>query len=103
MTDAEAAGWAACRLDDAPTITVSGEPDWVPLQHLFGLTAFGANAFRSTAVGQTLVEAHDETASGQEELYLVLAGRATFSIGSDPFGVSAMSVVVIRDPTLTRS
>jgi hypothetical protein len=41
-------GWAACRLDDAPAIHAEGEPDWVPLQHLFGLTAFGANAFRST-------------------------------------------------------
>jgi hypothetical protein len=96
-------GWAACRLDDAPAIRAEGEPDWVPLQHLFGLTAFGANAFRATAAGEVLVGPHDEMASGQEELYIVVSGRATFSIAGDSVDVAAVSAVAVRDPALARS
>jgi uncharacterized cupin superfamily protein len=45
-------------------------------RHL-GVTAFGCNAFSASA-GNPLVVPHDETAYGQEELYLVLEGRARF-------------------------
>jgi quercetin dioxygenase-like cupin family protein len=91
-------------LEQIPRVaTESGdEPDWHPLQHYFGLSAFGANVFVAREPGQTLVEAHDETASGQEELYLVAAGEAAFTLDGEHFVAPALSAVVAR-PEVTRS
>ena len=75
---------------------------WVPLQHVFGLTAFGANAFVGAA-GQTLVSEHDESGSGQEELYLVVSGNALFRIDGERVDAPAVSAVAVRDPAARRS
>jgi hypothetical protein len=95
-------GWAIRRLDDLPRIAAEGEPDWFPLQHVFGLTAFGANLFVGDAA-QTLVEEHDETGSGQEELYLVVAGSAVYQIDGEEVEAAAVSAVAIRNPAVRRS
>lgn len=57
--------------------------EFLALRHALELTALGANAFRGTEVGATVIEEHDErspNAGGHEELYVVVAGRATFVI-----------------------
>jgi hypothetical protein len=95
-------GWATRRLDDLPRIAAEGEPDWFPLQHVFGLTAFGANLLVADAA-HALVEEHDETGSGQEELYLVVAGRAVFRIDGEEVDAPAFSAVAVRDPIVRRS
>jgi hypothetical protein len=97
-------GWAALSLEDLP-IADEKEPGaaWHPLQHVFGLTAFGANAFVAAASGDVLVEEHDETGSGQEELYLVVRGAAEFSLDGESVSAPAMFVVAVRDPSVKRS
>ena len=45
----------------------------------FGIHAFGINAF-TPGEGGLLIGEHDEAGSGQEELYIVLDGTATFEI-----------------------
>ena len=47
-------------------------------EHL-GIHAFGTNAFTPAEDG-TLINEHDENGTGQEELYIVLEGKATFEI-----------------------
>jgi hypothetical protein len=96
--------WAARRLADVPTVA-SAEPGpaWYPLQHAFGFTAFGANAFVAQAAGEVLVEEHDERSSGHEELYLVVAGRARFTLDGEVVEERAVTVVAVRDPAVTRS
>jgi hypothetical protein len=72
----------ALDLDELPTVARrESEPVWHPLQHTFGLTAFGANAFVAGAAGDVLVEEHDESGSGQEEFYIVVRGRVELTIG----------------------
>jgi hypothetical protein len=79
-----APGWASARLADLPLAAATGPgATWYPLQHVFGLTAFGANAFVAGRAGDNLVEEHDERKSGQEELYLVVSGRARFTVGGE--------------------
>jgi hypothetical protein len=56
------------------------DPEWYPLQHHFGLTAFGANVYVSRAAGDELIGAHDELHSGHKELYYVASGRARFTL-----------------------
>jgi mannose-6-phosphate isomerase-like protein (cupin superfamily) len=47
------------------------------VRRYLGLTSFGCNAYSASA-GNPLVIPHDEAAYGQEELYLVVEGRAGF-------------------------
>lgn len=76
---------------------------WYPLQHVFGLTAFGANAFVAEAEGDELVGEHDERGSGQEELYLVVAGAARFALDDETVEARAVAAVAVREPSVTRS
>jgi quercetin dioxygenase-like cupin family protein len=96
--------WAVRRLDDVPPVprTDEGDPDWRPLQHFFGLTAFGANVFVARRGDETLVEEHDERASGQEELYLVLEGEVAFTLDGEELAATAGTVVAVPDPAVRR-
>ncbi|MHB8470725.1 MAG: hypothetical protein ACYDCH_13380 [Gaiellaceae bacterium] len=70
--------YKATQLDD---IAAEKWPYWAPVRHHFDIQAFGADAWRG-GPGDEVVEKHSEGESGQEELYLVLGGRATFTIGA---------------------
>ena len=95
--------WAALALKELPTAS-GAEPGvtWYALQHAFGLTAFGANAFVASASGDVLVEEHDETGSGQEELYVVVSGAAEFVLDGDAVRAPSLFAVGVR-PAVTRS
>ena len=92
------------RIVDVPRVRDGGpdDPDWHPLQHYFGLTAFGANVFVARAAGQELVAAHDERSSGQEELYLVTSGSARFWLDGRERDVPAGHVVALPSPATRR-
>ena len=79
------------------------DPDWYPIQHFFGLSAFGANAFRAGRAGIELIADHDESRSGHEELYFVASGAASFTLDGETFDVRAGSVVALPDPRTRRS
>ena len=98
------ARFAVRRLEDVPTIdTAEGDPAWFPLQHYFRFTAFGVNVYVAEHQGAELVAAHDESASGQEELYIVTSGEATFTIGGEHVDAPATTVVAIPDPSVVRA
>jgi hypothetical protein len=95
--------WAARRLDEIPPVPGDEhDPDWRPLQHFFGLTAFGANVFVARRGDETLVEEHDEGGSGQEELYLVLDGEVEFALDGETVVARRGTVVAVTDPAITR-
>jgi hypothetical protein len=97
------AGWVASSLDRLPRAAETEPgPAWYPLQHVFGLTGFGANAFVARAAGDTLIEKHDETKSGQEELYVVVGGRARFTLAGEDVDAPAVTVIAVRDPSTAR-
>jgi hypothetical protein len=98
-------GYTVRLIEELPSVPGGdpGDPVWRPIQHVMGLTAFGLNAYTARTAGDELLGEHDESGSGQEEVYVVLAGRAAFRIGDDAFEAAAGSVVAIRDPTLRRS
>ena len=54
----------------------------IPVREHFGIHSFGINAFTPSENG-TLIGEHDEAGSGQEELYIVLDGKATFEIDGE--------------------
>src|SRR5262245_1683892 len=87
-----------------PTVSDGGpdDPTWYPLQHALGIDTFGANLFRATHANQTLVEAHDEQASGQQELYLVLEGEVSFELDGEETRLDRGSAVAVIDPSVRR-
>ena len=54
-----------------------------PVRRRLGLTGFGANAYSADQPGDPVIEDHDETRTRHEELYVVLTGRATFTVGGE--------------------
>jgi mannose-6-phosphate isomerase-like protein (cupin superfamily) len=57
-----------------------------PVRRTLGVRSFGVNAYSARSAGDALIEPHDETGSGagaHEELYLVVAGRATFTVDGE--------------------
>jgi hypothetical protein len=66
--------WQIARLDE-----IDRRGRMIPAREHLGIQAFGVNAFTPNDEG-LLINEHDETGSGQEELYIVLDGHATFEI-----------------------
>ena len=79
-------GWEAVHVDDLDAIPVAEGVVWHPLRRRLGIRAFGTNVYTSEGVGQHIVEDHDELGSGaggHEEMYVVLRGRAKFTIDGE--------------------
>jgi len=75
---------------------------WSPVRRELDVRSFGINAW-SGDEGANLIGEHDETNSGQEELYLVLAGTARFTVDGDELDASAGRVVFVRNPESKRA
>jgi quercetin dioxygenase-like cupin family protein len=99
------AGYWVKRLDETPLVPEEepGDPLWYPLQHHFGFTAFGVNVYVAPEAEGSLIGDHDEADSEQEELYLVTAGSARFTIDGQEQLAAAGTVVAIIDPAVRRS
>jgi tetratricopeptide (TPR) repeat protein len=78
-------------------------PDgWSPIRRALGVSAFGINAWTAKEAGATIISEHDEQPSGHEELYLVVAGRATFTVGGEEVDAPVGTIVFVRDPAAKR-
>jgi tetratricopeptide (TPR) repeat protein len=70
----------------------------------FDIRGFGIRANRAVGEGHIVGE-HDEVGlggSGQEELYLVLSGAATFTVGEEQIDAPTGTLVFVRDPATRR-
>jgi hypothetical protein len=81
--------WQVARLDD---IERRGRD--IPVREHLGIHAFGINAFTPSDDG-TLVNEHDEAGSGQEELYIVLDGKATFEVDGEEVDAQPGTLVYV--------
>jgi hypothetical protein len=84
------ANWQVARLDD-----IERRDGDIPVREHFGIHAFGINAYTPGEDG-TLISEHDEAGSGQEELYIVLDGNATFEIDGETVDAPAKTLVFVR-------
>jgi hypothetical protein len=92
------------RLDDFESIPVTGAGvTWRPVRRTLGVRAFGINAYTADESGQHVVEEHTETQLGHEEVYVVVRGRARFTLGDDEHDVDAGTLVYLRDPATRRA
>jgi hypothetical protein len=97
------AGWRSVRLEDVEPVPIEdGTILWQPLRRLLDVGAFGINAFVARNAGDDVVEKHAEEMLGLEEVYVVLAGRATFTLGDDTLDAPGGTIVFVRDAALLR-
>ncbi len=95
-------GYEIASLTEIESIKAVGTLRWTPLRRHFGITAFGISAYTAGEAGQDVVEEHTEETLGHEELYVVVAGRATFVLDGEEKEVPAGSAVFLRDPKVKR-
>jgi hypothetical protein len=81
--------WTAVRIDDLEAIRWPGaETTWRPLRQAIGARIVGMGTYTAEEPGQDVVEPHRETEGGMghEEVYVVLRGRATFTLDGETLG-----------------
>jgi hypothetical protein len=72
---------------------------WRPVRRRFDIQAFGINAYTAERAGQRVVEEHRET-DNHEELYVVVSGRATFTLDGNEHDAPAGTLVHCPPDTL---
>ena len=85
-------GYQIVDLAQLDRIEVPGSPVLRPVRHTLGVKAFGVNAFTGDQPGDVVIQRHTE-GGGPEELYAVVAGRATFTLDGETFDAPAGTLV----------
>jgi tetratricopeptide (TPR) repeat protein len=85
-------GYTILTLDEVETASHRGS-NLIPVRHALGFQPAGVNAWIADVGGQ-LIPPHEED-SGNEELYVVVRGRATFTVGEETTDAPAGSLVFV--------
>jgi mannose-6-phosphate isomerase-like protein (cupin superfamily) len=83
------ASWQVARLED-----IERRGRSIPVREHLGIHSFGINVFTPGEDGR-LINDHTEAGSGQEELYIVLDGHATFEIAGETVDAPAGTLVYV--------
>jgi mannose-6-phosphate isomerase-like protein (cupin superfamily) len=85
-------GYTILTLDEVETAQ-HRDSTLIPVRHALGFEPAGVNAWIADAGGQ-LIPPHEED-SGNEELYVVVRGRASFTVGEETADVPAGTFVFV--------
>ena len=92
-------GYETAHIDELDVMPVNnGEFVWRPVRRRFGISAFGSNAYSADKAGQRVIEEHFER-DGHEEMYVVLRGGVTFTLGEDELEAGPGTLVFVRPGT----
>ena len=86
-------GYTILTLADVDTAPHRENTTLIPIRHHLGFRAAGVNAWKADTGGR-LIPPHEED-SGNEELYVVVSGRATFTVGDEEADATAGSLVFV--------
>ena len=89
--------WTVVNLEEA-----DHRRGWIPLREHLGVRAFGVNAWSVEETGDRVIPPHDERRDLHEELYVVVAGHARFTVDGDELDAPQGTVVFVRDPAVER-
>jgi tetratricopeptide (TPR) repeat protein len=76
---------------------------WHPIRSRLGIRPFGMNSYTAAEVGSEIVEDHTEETYGHEEVYIVVAGHARFTLNGDEVDAPTGTIVHLPDPSVRRS
>jgi mannose-6-phosphate isomerase-like protein (cupin superfamily) len=82
-------------VDELQDIAYREDTHMRPVRHHLGITAFGTNAWTAANAGDRLLPEHRED-EGNEELYVVLRGRARFEIDGDVVDAPQGTLVFVQ-------
>jgi quercetin dioxygenase-like cupin family protein len=94
------AAHSVTRFDEIDEIDDGGVPYRSVRRH-FGIASFGVNSFTGRKSGDRIINEHSEE-DDQEELYIVLQGRATFELDGGRVDAPA-GTFVFAEPGVTRT
>jgi quercetin dioxygenase-like cupin family protein len=94
------AAYSVTRFDSIDEIDDGGAP-YRPVRQHFGITSFGVSSFTGHKTGDRIINEHSEE-DDQEELYLVLQGRATFELDGERVDAPA-GMLVFAEPGVKRT
>ena len=89
--------YAVVKLDEIPK-----RDKWIPVRDHFGIGAFGTNAYRAEAAGDSVIGEHTELMAKHEELYVVVEGHAAFTVGGEEIDAPQGTLVFVADPETRR-
>jgi tetratricopeptide (TPR) repeat protein len=89
-------GYEVLSLDELETASYR-DSNLIPVRHALGFRPAGVNAWKADTGGQ-LVPPHEED-SGNEELYVVVRGRARFTVGEEEAEAPAGTLVFVQAGT----
>jgi Cupin domain len=93
-------GYRVLSLDDLERLkSTDGTLTLLPLRRTIGFRPFGVNAWLGERAGDHVIERHRER-DGDEELYVVVRGRATFTLGDETIDAVAGTLVHAPPDTL---
>ena len=93
-------GYRILSLDDLDRLDSSdGSLTLMPLRRTVGFRPFGVNAWHGAKAGDEVIERHYER-DGDEELYVVVRGRATFTLGEQTIDATPLTLVHAPPGTL---
>jgi tetratricopeptide (TPR) repeat protein len=78
---------------------------WSPIRGNLEIGAFGVNAWTAGEAGKDVIGEHDEVSNDgkqHEELYVVVAGRATFTVDGEELDAPTGTCVFVSDPAAKR-
>jgi mannose-6-phosphate isomerase-like protein (cupin superfamily) len=93
-------GYEILTLGEAESAPHRENTTLIPVRHLLGFRPAGVNAWKADTGGQ-LMPPHTED-SGNEELYVVVTGRATFTVAEETADAPAGTLVFVP-PEVQRS
>jgi mannose-6-phosphate isomerase-like protein (cupin superfamily) len=97
---ATGSGWKTAAVNEIPPVKPDWPATWKSVRHHFGITAFGVNAVTKDA-GNVLIPEHDESESGQQELYFVHAGAVTATLDGEQVEVPEGGFIAV-EPAVRR-
>jgi tetratricopeptide (TPR) repeat protein len=105
MTTATDTAFSTLAIEEAALAKEEGERQLVRLRSELGIDAFGVRAIRAAAAGTEIIQEHDETGPGadrHQELYVVLAGHAVFTVAGEEVDAPHGTAVFVREPEARR-
>jgi tetratricopeptide (TPR) repeat protein len=100
-------GYVVVHVDDIPEQD-DGQVPMRPVRHHLGITGFGVNAWTARNTGDRMIPEHqeadetEEESDRNEELYLVVSGRAVFELDGERHDAPAGTFVFVR-PRVNRT
>jgi quercetin dioxygenase-like cupin family protein len=95
-------GYGVASIEELELAQLAGSSRWAGIRRHFGIQSFGINGWTAEEAGGDVIGEHDERSSGHEELYVVLSGRATFTIDGETVDGPPGTIVFVRDPATKR-